>query len=140
MARSAVDSNLGEIRHRTRAADRYPTEEAHGPDAIRGARALRDPASDRRLWLLHSGHRDLDRSGSATLVKGALYIGTEAHPYSHRSSITLTGHPISATGSLAELDASMASGYFYDAGGQTMYVRLVVQASKNYATIFIDPM
>ena len=40
----------------------------------------------------------------------------------------------------SDLDASAGNVYFYDAGSQTMYVKLVVQASKNYSTIFIDPM
>ena len=50
-----------------------------------------------------------------------------------------SGHPISAAASLAELDASTGNLYFYDAAAQRMYVKLVVQAGKNFSTIFIDP-
>ena len=49
-------------------------------------------------------------------------------------------HPLSAAASLAALDASTGNLYFYDAAGQRMYAKLVVQPSKNYSTIFIDPM
>lgn len=48
-------------------------------------------------------------------------------------------HPIAAATSVAELDASTGNKYFYDAAHQMMYVKLVVQASRNYSTIFIDP-
>lgn len=51
-----------------------------------------------------------------------------------------SGHPISPAASLAELDASTGNVYFYDAARQTMYVKLVVQATRNYSAIFIDPM
>ena len=51
-----------------------------------------------------------------------------------------SGHPIAAAASLAALDASTGNVYFYDAASSTMYVKLVVQATKNYSTIFIDPM
>ena len=51
-----------------------------------------------------------------------------------------SGHPLAAAASLSELDASTGNVYFYDAGAQRMYVKLVVQATKNYSTIFIDPM
>jgi cell surface hyaluronidase len=51
-----------------------------------------------------------------------------------------SGHPISPAASLAELDASAGNVYFYDAANQRMYVKLVVQANKNFSTIFIDPM
>jgi hypothetical protein len=42
--------------------------------------------------------------------------------------------------SLAALDASTGNVYFYDAPNQRMYVKLVVQAGRNFSTIFIDPM
>jgi hypothetical protein len=51
-----------------------------------------------------------------------------------------SGHPISAAASLAALDASPGNVYYYDAASQTMYVKLVVQATRNYSTIFIDPV
>ena len=48
-------------------------------------------------------------------------------------------HPLAAVGSVAELDASAGDKYFYDAAHQMMYVKLVVRASQNYSTLFIDP-
>ncbi|MDQ2768245.1 MAG: transmembrane domain-containing protein [Gemmatimonadota bacterium] len=51
-----------------------------------------------------------------------------------------SGHPLAAAASLSDLDASPGNVYFYDAAHQTMYVKLVVQANRNYSTIFIDPI
>ncbi len=48
-------------------------------------------------------------------------------------------HPLTAAASLAELDASTGDKYYFDAAGGTMYVKLVVQATRSYAAIFIDP-
>ncbi len=50
-----------------------------------------------------------------------------------------SGHPIAAAASLAELDASTGNVYFFDAANSKMYVKMVVQANRNYSTIFIDP-
>ncbi|MEP7065810.1 MAG: G8 domain-containing protein [Gemmatimonadota bacterium] len=51
-----------------------------------------------------------------------------------------SNHPIAAAASLAELDASTGNLYFYDVANQLMYVKLVVQPTRNYSTLFIDPM
>jgi cell migration-inducing and hyaluronan-binding protein len=51
-----------------------------------------------------------------------------------------SGHPLAAAASLSDLDASSGNVYFYDASHSMMYVRLVVQANRNYSTIFIDPL
>ena len=51
-----------------------------------------------------------------------------------------SGHPIAAAASLSDLDASTGNLYFFDAAHSMMYVKLQVQANRNYSTIFIDPM
>jgi hypothetical protein len=51
-----------------------------------------------------------------------------------------SGHPIAAAASLSDLDASTGNLYFFDSAHSMMYVKLQVQANRNYSTIFIDPM
>jgi hypothetical protein len=48
-----------------------------------------------------------------------------------------TNSPLAAAGSLAELDGG-SGGWFYDAGTSTMHLKLQVQASRDYATLFVE--
>ncbi|MEP6572436.1 MAG: G8 domain-containing protein [Gemmatimonadota bacterium] len=64
-------------------------------------------------------------------------------PYAHTPFIVArdydTGHPLAAAADLAALDAGSSSGFYFDGGTGTMHVKLVVQAGRNWATVFVEP-
>jgi cell migration-inducing and hyaluronan-binding protein len=48
------------------------------------------------------------------------------------------GHPVTATASLAELQASTdGTKYYYDTGSSTLYLKMVVMADRDWATLFV---
>jgi cell migration-inducing and hyaluronan-binding protein len=50
-----------------------------------------------------------------------------------------SGHPIAAAASLAELDASSGNRWFFDTGTATLHLKVVVQAGRDWATLFVRP-
>ena len=50
-----------------------------------------------------------------------------------------SGHPIAAAASLAELEASSGDRYYYDAAGQALHLKLVVQSGRDWGTLFVQP-
>jgi hypothetical protein len=50
-----------------------------------------------------------------------------------------TSRPLAAAASLAELDASTGDRYYLDAGAGVMHLKLVTQAGRDWATMFVEP-
>lgn len=50
-----------------------------------------------------------------------------------------TSRPIAAAASLAEMEAGSGDTYFFDAGAGVMHLRLVTQAARDWATMFVEP-
>jgi cell surface hyaluronidase len=50
-----------------------------------------------------------------------------------------SGHPIPAAVDLAELDASTGNRFFYDTGTRMLHLKFVVQAGRDWATLFVKP-
>ena len=49
-----------------------------------------------------------------------------------------TGHPLDAAASVSELNGSSGDRYYYDAAGQTIYLKLVVQADRDWGTLSVN--
>jgi len=64
-------------------------------------------------------------------------------PYSSATTTVIrdynTGHPLPAAASLAELDASTGDRWFYDSTTGLLHLKLVVQAGRDWATLFVGP-
>ena len=50
-----------------------------------------------------------------------------------------SGRPLPAAASLAELEASSGDRYYYDAAGQQLHLKLVVQSGRDWGTLFVQP-
>ena len=50
-----------------------------------------------------------------------------------------SGHPLPAAASLADLDASTGDRWYYDAATGLLHLKLVVQAGRDWATLFVAP-
>jgi cell migration-inducing and hyaluronan-binding protein len=50
-----------------------------------------------------------------------------------------SAHPLTAAGSLAQLDASSGTQFFFDAATATLHLKFVVQAARDWATLFVQP-
>jgi hypothetical protein len=48
-----------------------------------------------------------------------------------------SGHPLPAAASLAELESSTGDRYFYDAAGQRLHLKLVVQSGRDWGTLVV---
>ena len=79
-------------------------------------------------------HLDRSREGEWVQV---------AFPWSNASVNVIrdynTSRPIAAAASLAELEASAGDRYFHDAGAGVMHLKLVTQAGRDWATMFVEP-
>jgi cell migration-inducing and hyaluronan-binding protein len=49
------------------------------------------------------------------------------------------GNPMTAAASVAEVNASSGDKYYYDVGTGTLYLKLVVRAGNDWATLFVRP-